>query len=185
MNPFDVVLLVLLGVLVLVGIVKGLTRILIGIGALVAAFALAAHFHQPLADRLARIDLPDELLRLIAYGLIFFGTMIAGGVLATIVRKFLKVAMLSWADRLAGGALGAVAAALVSALLVLPLVAYSDRGERALRGSMLAPYVSVVADFANLAAPDELSETYRSRIEDLRRHWAERADSLRSRLERS
>ncbi len=174
MNGFDIGLLILLGLLVLLGIIKGLARILIGLAALVAGFALAAVFHQELAIKLTWINVPANAQKLIAYVVIFFGTMIAGGLVAWLVRKLLKVAMLSWADRLAGGAVGFVVAMLVAGLLVLPLVAYSPLGERALRESLLAPYVTVVADLARRLVPAELSDSYNRRMQGLKEHWRER-----------
>jgi len=174
MNIFDIVLLVLACCLVLVGMIKGLVRILIGVAALIAAFVLAARFHQPLADALSGIAIGLEPRRLIAYLLIFLGVMLAGAVIAFVLRKLLKAAMLSWADRLGGAAVGLVAAMLAAALIILPLVAYSPFGEKALTDSMLAPYVMVVADMANTLVPEELSERYRNKVEDLRRYWRER-----------
>jgi membrane protein required for colicin V production len=174
MNTFDIVLLVLACILVLVGVAKGLVRILIGIAALIAAFALAARFHQPLAEALSGINIGVEPRRLIAYLMIFLGVMIAGGLIAFLLRKLLKAAMLSWADRLGGAAVGLVAAMLLAALIILPLVAYSPFGEAALADSVLAPYVMVVADIANTMVPKELSQRYRSKVEDLRRYWRER-----------
>jgi membrane protein required for colicin V production len=126
------------------------------------------------ATSLRWINAPDEVLKLLAYGLIFLGTMLAGGLVAFLMRKVLKAAMLTWADRLAGGALGLVAALMISALFILPLVAYSQAGQDALRDSVLAPYVTVVADLANRWVPEELSESYRRKVEDLRRHWREK-----------
>jgi membrane protein required for colicin V production len=172
-NGFDIVLLVLACVLVLVGMVKGLVRILIGIAALVFAFALAARYHRPLADRMGGMEIGAEPAMLISWVLIFIGVMLAGGVIAFLVRRLLKAAMLSWADRLAGAALGLVAATLAAGLLVLPVIAYSPGGERVLRGSVLAPYVTVVADLATTLVPDDLSERYGRKIEELRRYWRE------------
>ena len=40
---------------------------------------------------------------------------------------------------------------------------------------MLAPYVTVVADLANQLVPEELSESYRRKVEDLRRYWRDRS----------
>jgi membrane protein required for colicin V production len=174
MNTFDVVLLALACLLVIVGMVKGLVRILIGVAALIAAFAVAARYHQPLADRLSGLDIGVGPLRFIAYLLIFIAVMLVGGAVAYLARKLIKAAMLSWADRLAGAAAGLVTAALTAALLVLPLVAYSPYSERVLASSLLAPYVTVVADMANSFVPEELSEHYREGIEDLRRFWRER-----------
>jgi membrane protein required for colicin V production len=173
-NAFDIVLLLLACGLVLFGMIKGLVRILIGLAALVAAFALAAQFHQPLADSLSGLEISSEFLRLIAYLMIFLGVMLAGGLLAFLTRKLVKAAMLSWADRLGGAAVGLVIAMLAAALVVLPLVAYSPYSEKILANSVLAPYVTVVADMANMLVPDDLSERYRRKVDDLRQYWRER-----------
>lgn len=173
MNGFDIFLLVLACLLVIVGVIKGIVRILIGIAALVAAFALAAYYHQPLAERLGVLDVSDGVLRLIAYALIFIGVMLTGGLLAYLTRKLIKASMLSWADRTAGAAVGLVAAALVAALLVLPVVAYSPWGPKALGGSILAPYIVGVAEAAAAVAPPEMAERYREGVEDLKKIWDE------------
>ena len=65
MNGFDIALLVILSMLVLLGALKGLTRLLIGIGALIAAFMLAAQLHEPLAVQLRRMmDFPEAAVKL-------------------------------------------------------------------------------------------------------------------------
>jgi len=174
MNTFDIVLLVLACVLVVVGMIKGLVRILIGLAALVAAFALAARYHRPLAERLGGLEIGEEPLKLLAYVMIFLGVMLGGAVIAFLLRKLVKAAMLSWADRLAGATLGLVVAMLAAALLILPLVAYSPYAERVLGGSVLAPYVTVVADLANALVPDDLSRRYNQKIDELRRYWRDR-----------
>ena len=175
LNGLDVLLIALVGVAALVGVMKGLTRLLIGVGALVAAFVLATQFHEAVAATLARaLSFSDPVLKLVGYLVIFLGTMLAGGLLAFLMRKLLKAAMLTWADRLAGAAVGLVAAMLMAALLILPLVAYAPFGEQVLRDSRLAPYVTVVADLANHLVTGELSDEYRAKVESLRRYWAER-----------
>jgi membrane protein required for colicin V production len=171
MNTFDVALLALACVFVVIGMLKGLVRILIGLAALVAAFALAARYHQPLADRLSGLEIPSWLLMLGTYGGIFLGVMLAGGLLAWAARKLIKAALLSWADRLGGAAVGLVSAVVLSALLVLPVVAYSPWSERLLRGSVLAPYVTAVTDLTRPLVPDGLSERYEQRMKGLRQLW--------------
>jgi len=183
MNGFDIGLLVLLGLLVVLGLIKGLARVLIGIAAVVAAFILAAQFHHELSLKLSWIRIDDDLLKLLAYLLIFLGTMLAGGLLAWFVRRLLKAALLSWADRLAGAAVGLVAAVLVAGLVVLPVLAYAPFGERALRDSVLAPYVTIVADMAEGLVPDELSVRYKQRVEDLRAYWRERWEGVSESVE--
>lgn len=173
MNGFDIFLLILACLLVLVGVIKGIIRILIGIAALVAAFAFAAYYHQPLASRLGVLDFSEGVLRLIAYALIFIGVMLTGGLIAFLVRKLIKASMLSWADRTAGALVGLVAAMLVAALVVLPVVAYSPWGPRALGNSVLAPYIVGVAEAAASVAPPEMAERYRRGVQDLKRIWSD------------
>lgn len=171
MNGFDIALVVFTAILIGVGLFKGLLRVLIGLASLVAAFALAASFHGPLASRLQGLELPDGLLRLLAYGTIFLLVIFLGGMLAFFGRRVIRAAMLGWLDRLAGGAMGLVAAGLVAALIFLPMVAYVPGSESVLDESVLAPYVVRVADLANRLMPDEMSQRYREGVEGLRRHW--------------
>jgi len=178
MNHFDIALLVIACVLVVVGMMKGLVRILIGIAALIAAFAVAARFHQPLADRLQWIEIQNGALMLLSWGLIFVAVILAGAIAGHVMRRVLKAAMLSWADRLGGAALGLVAAGLIAALLVLPLVAYTPYGERLLTGSVLAPYVSAVADLAAILVPEELTVLYKQNMESLRQAWRDQWNSV-------
>ncbi len=178
LNTFDLLLLVLVGLLVLLGLLKGLTRLLIGIGALVAAFILAARFHGLAAAAvLGVLDMPASAANLIGYLAIFVGTMLAGAVTGRILRGLLKAAMLGWADRAAGAAAGFVAALLAAALIVLPVIAYVPTGERLLRDSVLAPHVTLFSDLANAIVPEELADQYRERMDALRQSWRQRWDA--------
>ena len=171
MNGFDMILLAAMGILVVVGLVKGLVRILVGFGALIAAFVVASMFHQPLADRFGMFDLSVGILRLLCYIMIFIAVMLTGSVLAFLLRKVLKAAMLSWADRLAGAALGVASVFLAFSLLILPIVAYAPGGSQMLSNSILAPYVVVVSDLAASIAPDDLVEKFRAEIGELKKFW--------------
>ena len=170
-NGFDIALLVLTGLGGFLGLIKGLTRLAVGLLALVAAFLLAAQLHAALAGRLTFLSLSPRALKLVAYLAIFLGTLLVGALVAWLLRKLLKAAALGWADRLAGGALGVACAVLAAALLVLPLLAYTASGESLLRDSRLAPYVTAVADLAKLVAPRELAQGYERRIAALRHAW--------------
>ncbi len=178
MNGFDIVLLASMGILVVVGLMKGLVRILVGFGALIAAFLVASMFHEPLADRLGLFDLPVGVLRLICYLLIFIAVMLAGSLLAFLIRKLVKAAMLSWADRLAGAAVGVAVAFLAFSVLVLPIVAYAPGGSSMLSHSTLAPYVLVVSDMAARFVPDDLVRKFRKEIGELKDSWKQEEEPV-------
>ena len=172
MNGFDIAVVVLTIVLVTFGMLKGIVRILVALLALMIAFTVASQLHQPVADAL--VDSPEGpsgAVRLVAYLLIFLAVMLIGGVIAWLLTRIVKAAMLGWADRLAGAALGFVMAALTTALLILPVVAYTPKGETLLRDSALVPYVAVVTDMVNRLAPEDMARRYRERMKELRRRW--------------
>lgn len=172
MNGFDIALLIVMGILAVLGLMKGLVRILVGFAALVAAFLIASRFHRPLAAGLDGLDVSIEIVQLFCYLGLFIAVMLAGAVVAYLVRKLVKVAMLSWADRLGGAALGVAAAFLAFSLLVVPVVAYAPDGAGVLERSVLAPYVLAVADLAARVAPDDLVDRFRERLGELRDQWA-------------
>jgi membrane protein required for colicin V production len=174
MNGFDIAVVVVTGILVVLGLLQGVIRILVGMAAIVVAFLLASRFHQPLAD--IWVDEPNAWLRIGAYIAIFLGVMLAGGVVAFLLRAIIKAAMLGWADRLAGAALGVVATALTMALLIMPLVAYVPKGESLLADSKVAPYLVVISDLFHRLAPEEMRVYYRQGVEELRELWARGED---------
>jgi len=171
MNALDIGLIVLIVFGAGIGLARGLVRILIGILSLVVAFFLASRYQDQIAAVLTSRHVAEGPARIAAYVLVFMATMIAGGLVAWVVGKLLKLAMLSFPDRLAGGALGIVAALLAAAFLVHPLVASSAGGSRLLADSKLAPYVTVVADLGNALAPEAVAKRYDQGIESLRRVW--------------
>jgi len=146
-------------------------RILIGILSLVVAFFLASRYRAPIAQILIDRHVAATPAEVTAYIAIFLATMIAGGLVAWVVGKLLKLAMLSLPDRLAGGALGLVAAGLAAAFLVHPLVVSSKGGSHMLETSKLAPYVAVVADVGNALTPDTVAQRYDAGMESLRKVW--------------
>jgi len=174
MNGFDIAVLVVTGVLILIGVLQGVIRILIGIAALIVAFLLASRFHQAVAE--LWVEAPGAWLRVAAYIAIFLGVMLTGGLIAWLLRRLFRAAMLGWADRLAGAALGLAAGALCAALLIMPLVAYAPKGESLLARSVLAPYLVVVSDVFNHLAPEKMRQHYDTGVEELRELWSSGAD---------
>jgi membrane protein required for colicin V production len=171
LNGFDVVLLAVALGCAAYGLIRGFSRIAIGIASLVVAFLLASWFRDPVAAWLRGMGVKEAAAGLTAYAAIFLLTMLVGGAVAWVVRKVLKAALLSWADRLAGGALGLTAAILAGAFVIHPLAASSPWGRDLLSGSQLAPYASVVSDLANVVTPERYGAAYRDEIGKLRKVW--------------
>ena len=171
MNALDILLAVIGFALVICGFARGLARTVLDILGLLAAFLVASRFAGRAAAWFAFTGWSDEARTLLGYVTLFGLVVLAAELAGWLVRKFLKAAKLGFVDRLAGGAVGLVAAVLAAALLILPVVAYSSAGESLLDRSSLAPYVVAVADLAATVVPDDLEQRYRSGVERLRKHW--------------
>jgi len=174
MNGFDIALLVFGAVALLLGLLNGLVRILIGLVALLAAFVVAAQYHDALAAKMPSFGAGPETRGFLAYVVIFFGIMLVAGLVAWLVRRLVQAVKLGWVDRLGGGALGLLGATLFAAFVVVPIVAYEPTGRALLADSRLAPYVAVVADMALRLAPAPLASRFDANAEELRRRWRER-----------
>jgi len=172
-NGFDAAVVLMTCGLVLFGAMKGLARIAMAGASLVVAFLLASRLQGPIARRLVGLGPRPVAAGLVAYLLVFAATMVGGAVATWLVRRLLRAARLSRADRLAGGAAGLAAAALAAAFVVHPIVASSEYGPKLLQRSRLAPLVARVADVADLVAPGDLSARYREGIRGLRQRWSQ------------
>ena len=171
MNAFDWILIFVLVAGAVLGLARGFMRIVIGLLSIVVAFFLASRFQDPVAGFFVSHHVGQATARIAAYVVIFLGTMVAGGIVAWIVGKILKLAMLSWADRLAGGAVGIAGAALAGAFLVHPLASSAPGGSKLLAGSKLAPYLATVADLGNKLAPEAVAKRYDEGIAMMRKVW--------------
>ena len=143
-NAFDAGFAALVLVLSLVGLLKGLTRLVVGMTALVAAFLLAAARHAQVGAALvAGFEMPPLVAGAIGYGVVFLGVMLLAALILPLLRAVVRTAMLAWADRLAGAAAGLAGAVLIGGSVVVPVLAYAPTGERLLAESQLAPYAVV------------------------------------------
>ena len=180
-NAFDAGFAALVLVLSLVGLLKGLTRLLVGMTALVAAFLLAAARHAQVGAALvARFEMPPLVAGAIGYGALFLGVMLLGALILPLLRAVVRTAMLAWADRLAGAAAGLAGAVLIGGSVVVPVLAYAPAGERLLAESQLAPYAVVGADVAAALAPAEVTTWYRERMAGVKQLWRGRAELSRT-----
>ena len=181
MNAFDVGFAGLAFVLSLVGVAKGFTRLLVGMTALVTAFLFAAARHAQVAVALIeRFEMPPLVASAIGYGAVFIAVMLGAAVVLPFVRALVRMAMLAWADRLAGAVAGLAGAVLIAGSVVVPVLAYVRAGDLLLAESRLAPYAVVGADVAVALAPAELTDWYGERMAAVRQFWRDRAESART-----
>ncbi len=151
-----------LGAIVLVSAVaaarKGLSREVIGLAASLLGLLLAAWFYRSVGARLTPYISSEWAASLGGFVLIFFGVLILGAILSSVVSGLLKTIGLSTIDRLLGAFFGLARGLLFGFGLVTLLLAFlpgSKPGKppSAVIQSRLAPHLMQLSRLAAPLAP--------------------------------
>jgi uncharacterized membrane protein required for colicin V production len=122
-DPFDLLVVLVLAALFILGFIQGTIRRLLGIASLVFSFLVAANLRDPLGDFLARnwTQFPAEYSQMVGFGAVFVAASLAFSLLiqafyhrAPLFEKYTIV------DELLGGLLGIVqGVVLLGAMIVI------------------------------------------------------------------
>jgi membrane protein required for colicin V production len=135
MNWFDAVLIVVLILSTLLGVWRGLISMLLPLIGLILGIYVAGKHYGTLGGWLP-ID-NEEHAKWAAYAIIVIAFLIIFGILAIILKRFVKWTLLGWVDRLGGAILGLVSGALFIAAALAACVKF-DFGASFIQGSGIA-----------------------------------------------
>jgi membrane protein required for colicin V production len=172
-NWFDVLLLLICLASVAAGFKQGFVRLGIGFAAVVAGFLLAAWFYGTAGNFVEPFVQSRIASNIIGFLMVLFGVMVLGGILGWIAAKAFKLVGLSWLDRLAGGAFGAVRGAVVCVAILMVTMAFTSKPPKVVAESQIAPYLAGAAHAASRLAPYEIRYGAQKGYNDLRRMWDE------------
>ena len=173
MNAFDLVLLVLTGVLALGGALWGIGRMVISLLGFLVAFFLGLRMAERGPAWLGGVINSPEWARLTAFFVVFVGIMLVAAGAAYLMRHFLRTVLLGLPDRIAGAVAGVLVAVMIGAAMTVPLTALPPQEEPILHDSLLAPYSLYAADFMRYLIPTEVERQYRVKSLALRLAWEE------------
>jgi len=161
----DIVILIVLGVTLMLGLIKGFIRQLIGIAAVVVGLLLAAKYYLPFSRTVNRLVSADKWSELIAFLLLFIGVLVAGWLVAFLLSRLIQ-GPLKLLDHVFGGALGVFKGVLICGVLVFALLVFPV-DKHGLMKSRLAPYCYwITKGFVHLI-PQELKEKFREAYREI------------------
>src|SRR5512134_2602138 len=160
MNPLDIGILALCGVLALFGLLHGFIRqvsswvgLILG---LVAGWKYGAE-----AQKLLHFDFPGGAIA--AYLVTLVVVYVAVRLIGLLLEHWVRGGKLSGADRFLGLLAGLAKGALLSVLLVFFLVLLLPRDASLLKDSKLSPHLMVAARWMEDAFPEKIRERFRAK----------------------
>lgn len=119
MTVFDYVVLGIIGISMLLSLMRGLVRELLGLAGWIIA-ALAAKAYAVDVALMLPADIPGQGLRLAAaFAIVFLGILLIASLLAIAISELFKQVGLGWLDRGLGGLFGCARGLLIVCVLVL------------------------------------------------------------------
>lgn len=172
MNPLDIIITIILSYCLIRGGFRGLIREVSAIIGVLGGFFLAVNFYRPLAVFLQKqLGINSPFLNILSFMIIFGGVLIAISLLATAIRRMLEASDLTWFDRFCGVLIGAAKALLISAVIVVALTAFLPKNALLVRESLMAPYISIVAQQMAKVVSKDMKEQYNQKITELKKAW--------------
>lgn len=154
----DWCLLAAFAVSILVGVLRGFTREVLGLASWVLALVAAFLFAPSAADYLEpHIELPS--IRIAAsYGLVFIGGLLLGAVITALISMLVRKSPLSGVDRMVGGGFGVVRGVLLSAVVVALLGLTPARQDPWWKESLFIGQLEPLADGFRKMLPEDWQE---------------------------
>jgi membrane protein required for colicin V production len=174
LNWLDVVLLLILGLSVIGGIRRGFAQQVIGLIAAVVGLLSALWFYGAAGSFLLPYVSYKGVANFLGFLGVFLGVVLVGTLVGAVVKKVLKAAGLGWLDRVLGGAFGVLRGLLISIVLVLALMAFTQKPPpSSVVNSRVAPYVIDAANICAHLAPREVRDAVSQSYQKVVEAWSE------------
>ena len=174
LNALDWIVLFILVFSVVLSLLKGFVRELLGILSLVAAFFVGVWFYRTGASPFKEVVKTENIALFLGVVVIFLGTLLIGALVIWVAQKLIKFAQIQWFDRLLGAAFGFIRGWVLGSILFLALTSFDLQAER-VQDSLLAPYYLPGARIIALATPDEFKTRFMDGYHAAENWWRHRS----------
>ncbi|MFZ5569796.1 MAG: CvpA family protein [Thermodesulfobacteriota bacterium] len=171
MNPFDILIIVILSFCLIRGLFRGLVKELASIIGVIAGFYAAYFYFRSLSPHLTRWIADTAYLNIISFLLIFCGVFVLIGLLGVLLRFLLKITFLSWFDRLCGAGFGAVKAILIAAVLLTVFTAFLSKDSSVVRNSLLSPHVMILSEQMARFIGADMKTKFAANMKTIKEAW--------------
>jgi len=171
MNPFDILILVILGYSLVRGLFRGLVKEISSIIGVFGGFYAAYTYYHTLAKLISRLIHDVSYLNIVSFLIIFCGVLIAVSVLGVIIKYLLNIAFLGWVDRIGGVIFGVAKGVLIVSVIFISLTTFLPQGSAFIKNSVLAPHVSWVSEKMAKVVSKEMKQDFTRKLGELKKTW--------------
>lgn len=171
MNPFDIVIAVVLAYCLVRGIFRGLVKELSSLVGVFAGFYAAYTYYDAFGQLLTRFVSNPAYRHILSFLLIFMGIFIAISIIGVLLRYLMSIVFLGWVDRLFGAFFGAFKGLLIVSVLLVALTAFLPKNAPVIQNSILAPYLSMIAEQMSRVLSNDMKQQYGQKLKELRTRW--------------
>ncbi len=171
MNPFDIIIIMILGYSLVRGVFRGLVKEVSSIIGVLGGFYAAFTYYAMLAKLLSGLIKEPAYLNILSFLIIFCSVLIIVGILGVIIKYLLNIAFLGWVDRIGGVGFGLIKGILIASILFITLTAFLPKGSAFLKNSMLAPHVSRVSEKMAKVVSKEMKQDFMAKLGELKKAW--------------
>lgn len=171
MNPFDIVVTVIMGFCLIRGIFRGLIKEVSSIVGVFGGFYAAYTYYGQVSTYLADWISTPAYLNIVSFLIVFCAVFIIISVLGIIIKYIMNITFMGWIDRIFGAAFGILKGVLITSILLIILTAFLPPKASVIKNSRLAPHVSAISEKLVLIVPENLKQKFAEKINDIKKEW--------------
>ncbi len=171
MNPFDMLIIVILCFCIIRGFFRGFIKELSSIvGVIGGAYAAYAYYPQ-VAKLLSKLISNQAILNMISFLVIFSVVLLIINYIGYFITILLKIVFLGWFNRTCGIGFGAIKGFLIVLTLFVTLTAFLPRNTSFLKQSVLSPYILTVTEELSRLASKDIQKKFIKNVKGLKKEW--------------
>jgi len=171
MNPFDILIIAIMGYSLIRGLFRGLVKEVSSVIGVFGGFYAAYTYYQTLAGLLSSLIQDISYLNILSFLIIFCGVLIVVSMLGIIIKYLMNISFLGWIDRIGGVVFGLAKGILIVSVLFISLTAFLPKGSAFIKNSVLAPHVSWTSEKMAKVVSREMKQDFMSKLGELKKAW--------------
>lgn len=171
MNPFDILIIIIIVYCVIRGLFRGLVKEVSSIFGVLGGFYAAYSYYPQISNLLSRLVADAAYRNILSFLIIFCLVLIVINILGIIIKYLLNIAFLGWVDRVFGLAFGLTKGILIISVLLIILTTFLKQGAPIIKNSLLAPHVMLISENMAKVVSKDMKEDFKKNMEELKKAW--------------